>query len=102
MGFIDPVMATAELIQNLNTIVSRRINIVNNPAVISVGIVRSGTREILFPKIPKYREQLEPLIQSSEQKYTRNRTSSVWCCFGTGTEVSVEFDVGGFYPVTFR
>src|SRR6056300_1100948 len=47
---IDPVMATAELIQNLNTIVSRRINIVNNPAVISVGIVRSGTRGNIIPE----------------------------------------------------
>ena len=36
---IDPIMATAELIQSLNTIVSRRINIINNPAVVSVGIV---------------------------------------------------------------
>ena len=35
---IDPVMATAELIQSLNTIVSRRINIINNPAVISVAV----------------------------------------------------------------
>ena len=41
---IDPVMATAELIQSLNTIVSRRINIINNPAVISVGMVKAGTR----------------------------------------------------------
>ena len=31
---IDPIMATAELIEALNTIVSRRINIINNPAVI--------------------------------------------------------------------
>ena len=47
---IDPIMASAELIQNLNTIVSRRINIVNNPAVISVGIVRSGTRGNIIPE----------------------------------------------------
>ena len=30
---IDPIMATSD-IQGLNTIVSRRINIINNPAVI--------------------------------------------------------------------
>ena len=47
---IDPVMATAELIQSLNTIVSRRINIINNPAVISVGMVKAGTRNNIIPE----------------------------------------------------
>ena len=41
---IDPIMATAELIEALNTIVSRRINIINNPAVVSIGMVKAGTR----------------------------------------------------------
>ena len=47
---IDPIMATAELIQSLNTVVSRRINIINNPAVISVGIVEAGTRNNIIPE----------------------------------------------------
>ena len=40
---IDPIMATAQLIESLNTVVSRRINIINNPAVLSVGMVKAGT-----------------------------------------------------------
>ena len=47
---IDPIMATAELIEALNTIVSRRINIINNPAVISVGLVKAGTRNNIIPE----------------------------------------------------
>ena len=39
-----------ELIQSLNTIVSRRINIINNPAVISVGMVKAGTRNNIIPE----------------------------------------------------
>ena len=46
---IDPIMATAELIESLNTVVSRRINIINNPAVVSVGMVESGTRGNIIP-----------------------------------------------------
>ncbi|GIS35974.1 MAG: hypothetical protein Ct9H90mP6_12310 [Gammaproteobacteria bacterium] len=42
-------MATAQLIESLNTVVSRRINIINNPAVISVGMVQAGNPENIIP-----------------------------------------------------
>ena len=47
---IDPIMATAQLIESLNTVVSRRINIINNPAVLSVGMVKAGTRNNIIPE----------------------------------------------------
>ena len=47
---IDPIMATAQLIESLNTVVSRRINIINNPAVLSVGLVQAGTRNNIIPE----------------------------------------------------
>jgi amidohydrolase len=100
---IDPVMATAELIQNLNTIVSRRINIVNNPAVISVGIVRSGTRGNIIPEDSEIQGTIrtfDPDLRAEIYDEIRQVASGV--ALGTGTEISVEFDVGGFYPVTFN
>jgi len=100
---IDPVMATAELIQNLNTIVSRRINIVDNPAVISVGIVRSGTRGNIIPEDSEVQGTIrtfDPKLREEIYKEIRQVASGV--ALGTGTKISVEFDVGGFYPVTFN
>ena len=100
---IDPGMATAELIQNLNTIVSRRINIVNNPAVISVGIVRSGTRGNIIPEDSEIQGTIrtfDPDLRAEIYDEIRQVASGV--ALGTGTEISVEFDVGGFYPVTFN
>jgi amidohydrolase len=100
---IDPVMATAELVQNLNTIVSRRINIVNNPAVISVGIVRSGTRGNIIPEDSEVQGTIrtfDPKLREEIYKEIRQVASGV--ALGTGTKISVEFDVGGFYPVTFN
>ena len=100
---IDPVMASAELIQNLNTIVSRRINIVNNPAVISVGIIRSGTRGNIIPED----SEIQGTIRTFDPKlrkeiYDEIRQVAKGVAVGTGTEITVEFDVGGFYPVTFN
>ena len=100
---IDPIMASAELIQNLNTIVSRRINIVNNPAVISVGIIRSGTRGNIIPEDSEIQGTIrtfDPKLR--EEIYDEIKQIAEGVALGTGTEISVEFDVGGFYPVTFN
>ncbi|MDC1377487.1 M20 family metallopeptidase [Gammaproteobacteria bacterium] len=100
---IDPIMASAELIQNLNTIVSRRINIVNNPAVISVGIIRSGTRGNIIPEDSEIQGTIrtfDPKLR--EEIYDEITQVAEGVALGTGTEISVEFDVGGFYPVTFN
>ena len=100
---IDPIMASAELIQNLNTIVSRRINIVNNPAVISVGIVRSGTRGNIIPEDSEIQGTIrtfDPKLR--EEIYQEIRQVAEGVALGTGAEITVEFDVCGFYPVTFN
>ena len=100
---IDPIMASAELIQNLNTIVSRRINIVNNPAVISVGIVRSGTRGNIIPEDSEIQGTIrtfDPKLR--EEIYQEIRQVAEGVALGTGAKITVEFDVGGFYPVTFN
>ncbi|MDB0002776.1 M20 family metallopeptidase [Gammaproteobacteria bacterium] len=100
---IDPVMATAELIQNLNTIVSRRINIVNTPAVISVGIVRAGTRGNIIPEDSEVQGTIRTFDPDlREEIYEEIRQVAAGVALGTGTKISVEFDVGGFYPVTFN
>ena len=98
---IDPIMATSQLIEALNTIVSRRINIINNPAVVSVGMVDAGTRNNIIPDeamlmgtIRTYDPELRKEIYEEIEQIARG------IAVGTGTEVKVEFDVGGFYPVT--
>lgn len=100
---IDPIMATAELIESLNTVVSRRINIINNPAVVSVGMVEAGTRGNIIPEdalimgtIRTFDPELRKEIYEEIEQIARGVAT------GTGTDITVEFDVGGFFPVTFN
>lgn len=100
---IDPIMATSQLIEGLNTIVSRRINIINNPAVVSVGIVKSGTRNNIIPEDSEIMGTIrtfDPKLRA--QIYDEIRQIAAGVAVGTGAEIDVEFDVGGFYPVTFN
>ena len=98
---IDPIMATAELIEALNTIVSRRINIINNPAVVSVGMVEAGTRNNIIPEdsvIMGTIRTFDPDLR--KEIYAEIEQIAKGVALGTGTKITVEFDVGGFYPVT--
>ena len=98
---IDPIMATSQLIESLNTVVSRRINIINNPAVVSVGMIKTGTRANIIPED----SMLMGTIRTFDPKlrkevYEEIEQIAAGVAVGTGTEITVEFDVGGFYPVT--
>jgi amidohydrolase len=46
---VDPINVTAQIINGLNTIVSRQVDITDNPAVVSVGIVKAGVRNNIIP-----------------------------------------------------
>ena len=100
---IDPVMATAELIQSLNTIVSRRINIINNPAVISVGMVKAGTRNNIIPEDAEIMGTIRTFDPELRKEiYSEIEQVAEGVALGTGTKISVEFDVGGFFPETYN
>jgi amidohydrolase len=100
---IDPVMASVDLIQGLNTIVSRRINIINNPAVVSVGIIRSGTRGNIIPEDAEIQGTIRTFDPELRVEiYDEIRQIAAGVALGTGAEITVEFDVGGFYPVTYN
>jgi amidohydrolase len=47
---IDPVVTGAQLVLNLQTIVSRRVNTVESPAVVTVGAFRGGNRHNIIPQ----------------------------------------------------
>lgn len=48
-GGVDPIVAAAQIINNVQTIVSRQINITKAPAVVSFGIVEGGVRNNIIP-----------------------------------------------------
>ncbi len=46
----DPIVASAQIISALQTIVSRRVTLIDNPAVVTVGMVRGGVRSNIIPE----------------------------------------------------
>jgi amidohydrolase len=49
-GGIDPVAVSAQIINGLQTIVSRQVDLTKNPAVVSVSTINSGVRSNIIPE----------------------------------------------------
>ena len=47
---VDPITAASDIITTLQTIVSRRLNILDSQAVITVGKIQGGTRNNIIPE----------------------------------------------------
>jgi amidohydrolase len=45
----DPIVVAAQIVNGLQTIVSRQIDITRNPAVVSVGAIKGGVRNNIIP-----------------------------------------------------
>ena len=46
---VDPIVVAAQIINGLQTVVSRQVDITRNPAVVSVGVIKGGVRNNIIP-----------------------------------------------------
>ncbi len=46
---VDPIVVSAQIINAMQTVVSRQIDITQNPAVVSTGIIKGGVRNNIIP-----------------------------------------------------
>ena len=100
---IDPIMASSQFINQINTIVSRRVNIVGNPAVVSVGMIEAGTRNNIIPEEAMMMGTIRTFDPELRKEiYNEIRQIAKGVETATGAKINVEFDVGGFYPVTYN
>jgi amidohydrolase len=47
---IDPIVVSAQIINNLQTIVSRNLNITDNAGVVTIGSIHGGVRSNIIPE----------------------------------------------------
>jgi len=47
---IDPIVVSAQIINNLQTIVSRNLNVTENAGVVTIGSIHGGNRSNIIPE----------------------------------------------------
>jgi len=98
---VDPIVVAADVVSSMQTIVSRRLNLLESQAVVTVGIMKAGTRNNIIPSSAF----LEGTIRTFEDAYADQirdeiKLISESIAAAHHAKAKVEFKVYGGYPVT--
>jgi len=100
---VDPIVVSAQIINNLQTIVSRNVNITENAAVVTIGAIHGGNRSNIIP------EQVEMLgtvrtLSKADEEFVFNRVRQVVekTAEAAGATAVLELPYSSHYPVTFN
>ena len=100
---IDPVVVSAQIINNLQTVVSRNLNITENAGIVTIGSIHGGNRSNIIPEQVEMMGTLRALSAADEKmiiervKQVATKTAE---SAGATAEVKIPFSV--HYPVTFN
>lgn len=96
---VDPIVTASQIVNNLQTIVSRQSELTKEPAVVSVGKIEGGVRNNIIPETAKMIGTVRTLDTTMQRQiHERIRRVATTTAEGMGATVDVEIDRG--YPVT--
>lgn len=96
---IDPIVTASQIVNNLQTIVSRQSELTKEPAVVSLGKFEGGVRSNIIPETVKMVGTIRTLDTTMQRQiHNRIRRVATSTAEGQGAVVDVEIDLG--YPVT--
>ena len=100
-GGIDPVVISAQIINGLQTIVSRDTELTKEAAVISVGLIRGGVRNNIIPEEVEMIGTIRTLDYDMQKKLNdemKKRVPAIAKAFGG--DATIEIEKG--YPITYN
>ena len=100
---IDPIVTSAQIINNLQTIISRYVNITRNAAVVTIGSIHGGNRSNIIPEEVEMLGTVRTLSDTDEELiFDRIRQIVTKTAEANGAEAIVELPYSSHYPVTFN
>jgi amidohydrolase len=98
---VDPVLVAAQIITSLHTIVSRSVNITENPAVVTIGAIQGGNRSNIIPEKVEMSGTVRTLSDADEiLVFNRIRQVAENTAAAAGATAIVELPYSVHYPVT--
>ncbi|KAA1194640.1 amidohydrolase [Pseudohalioglobus sediminis] len=98
---VDPIVAAAQIVMGLQTVVSRQTDLVTSPAVITIGSIHGGNRGNVIPDEVVMRgtiRTLDPEVRTQIHQHIRRTVSAIASSAGAEAEVHIDTEEG--YPVT--
>lgn len=98
---IDPIVAASQIVMGLQTVVSRQLNLLTAPAIVSFGMVHGGVRNNIIPDSVVLTGTLRALDKDMRAEiHERVRSTIEHIAASTGASASITIDEG--YPVTMN
>lgn len=102
-GSVDPIVVSAQIINNLQTIISRNINIAENPAVVTIASIHGGNRDNIISESVEMLGTVRTFSKTHEKLiYERIKQITEKTAEAAGATVKIELPYGHYYPVTFN
>ncbi len=98
---VDPIVVSSQIVLGLQTIVSRQTELTATPAVVSVGMIKGGTRNNIIPPEVEMEGTIrvfDPKIRKDIHERIKKTATSIAESAGATAEVNVQLGV----PVTYN
>ncbi len=100
---IDPIVVSAQIINNLQTIVSRNLDVTQNAGVVTVGSIHGGVRSNIIPEQVEMWGTLRALsVEDEKLLIDRVKTIATKTAEASGATVDIQIPYSSHYPVTFN
>ena len=100
---IDPIVISAQIVNNLQTIVSRNLNVTENAGVVTVGAINGGVRSNIIPEKVEMLGTIRNFTKEDEALFKeRVKTIAVKTAEAGGGTAEVQLPYSNHYPVTFN
>jgi amidohydrolase len=100
---IDPVVVSAQIINALQTIVSRNLNVTENAGVVTIGSIHGGVRSNIIPEEVVMMGTVRNLSKEDEQMFIdRIKTIVTKTAEAAGATAEVKIPFSVHYPVTYN
>lgn len=100
---IDPIVISSQIVNNLQTIVSRNLNVTENPGVVTIGAINGGIRSNIIPEKVEMLGTIRNFSKEDEAMFIeRVKTIATKTAEAGGAVAAVQIPYSNHYPVTFN
>ena len=100
---IDPIVVSAQIVNNLQTIVSRNLNVTENAGVVTIGAIHAGVRSNIIPETAEMLGTMR-YLSAADGKLIENRIRQIVIntAEANGAIAEVKLPYSSSYPVTYN
>jgi amidohydrolase len=100
---VDPIVVSAQIINNLQTIISRNLDITENAGVVTIGAIHGGNRSNIIPEQVEMLGTIRSLSDSDEKLLIeRIKLIATKTAEASGAVAELQIPYSARYPVTYN